>query len=142
MTELILERQLDAQLETVFAFVTRRENLLTWWGPEGMFVPVDNLDFTRTGPWHSTMENSNGEKFKVSGEVTRVEPPHLVAFTWGWHDEKDMRGHESEVVIRLEETGPQSTRLTLEHRGLADEESAKHHQMGWESSLRKLVSAF
>lgn len=141
MSELILERQIDAPLEIVFAFVTRRENLLKWWGPEGMFVPADDLDFTRCGPWHSTMENAKGEKFKVSGEVIQIEPPHLVAFTWGWHDAADVRGHESEVVIRLSEEGAQSTKLTLEHRGLADEESAKNHELGWTSSLRKLTSA-
>lgn len=142
MTTLTLERTLPAPLETVFDFVTREENLLKWWGPEGHYIPEGTLDFTRTGPWFSVMKNADGRTYKISGEVTKVSAPNLVAFTWGWHDEADQRGHESQVTIELTADGADRTHMTLRHEGLADEESRDNHQMGWTSSLRKLEAAF
>lgn len=134
----ILERVLPAAVEKVFAFVTRHENLLSWWGPEGTTLPDENLDFSRAGPWHSVMMNADGRRFKVSGQLTRVEPPNLVAFTWGWHDEDDRRGHESHVTIEISEAGPGRARLRLSHARLPDAEAKRLHGVGWTSSLGKL----
>ena len=88
------------------------------------------------------MQNAEGAKFKVSGQVTTVSPYDRVAFTWAWHDEKDQRGSESHVIIDLTEVAKDSTKLVLTHNDLADEESAKNHDMGWTSSLRKLERKF
>jgi uncharacterized protein YndB with AHSA1/START domain len=138
MTPVVMERILPAGVERVFDFVTRRENLLTWWGPEGVTLPDEALDFTRPGPWHSVMVNAKGQRFKVSGQVTKVKAPNLVAFTWGWHDEADRRGPESHVTIEISEAGPGKSRLVLSHIDLPDEEARKAHSEGWTSSLRKL----
>ena len=51
-------------------------------GPRGMHVPEHNLDFSRTGPWYSVMQNAEGQTYKVSGHVTHVDPPNSVGFTW------------------------------------------------------------
>lgn len=142
MTDLVLERIFAAPIDTVFDYISKEENLLKWWGPEGMHVPEGNLEFSRKGTWYSVMQNAEGKRFKVSGQVTKVSPPNLVAFTWGWHDEEDARGHESHVMIELEGAGEGQTRLTLAHRDLADDESAANHNMGWTSSLRKLEVIF
>ena len=143
MTEpLVIERVLAAPVERVFDFITQRDNLLKWWGPEGMTVPEETLDFTSTGPWHSVMMSAEGNRFKVSGEVTEVKAPNLVAFTWGWHDENDARGHESHVRLEVSSNGDGQTKLVLRHSDLADDESAKNHEMGWTSSLAKLERAF
>ncbi len=142
MTTLVLERVLAAPIATVFDFVTQERNLFEWWGPEGMTVPQGDLDFSRPGPWYSVMQNADGAKFKVSGQVTSVSPHDRVAFTWAWHDDQDQRGAESQVTIELTDTGQGSTRLVLTHSGLADDESAQNHEMGWTSSLRKLERKF
>ena len=137
MADLILERKLGAPIDRVFQFVTQPENLTQWWGPEGMTVPEGNLDFSRLGPWDSVMMDSEGQKYKVSGTVTAINAPTLVSFTWAWHDENDQRGHESRVTIELiEQSGGTLFRLT--HAGLADEESSKNHEQGWNSTLNKL----
>lgn len=141
MTDVILERILSAAVDRVFEFVTRHEHLVTWWGPEGMSLPEEALDFTRPGPWYSVMMNSQGQRYKVSGQVTSVRKPNLVAFTWGWHDENDRRGHESHVTIEISEAGPGKARLRLSHARLPDAEAAKSHEEGWTSTLTKLERA-
>jgi uncharacterized protein YndB with AHSA1/START domain len=139
MTDLVLERLLPAPIERVFDFVTRRHNVLSWWGPEGSSIPEEKLDFSRPGPWHSVFINADGKRYKVSGQVTSVKPPNLVAFTWGWHDAEDRRGRESHVTIEITEAGPDRSRLVLRHAELADQPAADAHRQGWESTLVKLV---
>ncbi|MGI9373726.1 MAG: SRPBCC family protein [Hyphomicrobiales bacterium] len=143
MTEdLVLERVFPATVERVFAFITQRDHLVTWWGPEGIELPDETLDFTKLGPWHSVMMNADGGRHKVSGEVTEVSPPNKIAFTWAWHDEDDQRGHESLVTIDISAEGDDATRFVLTQRSFASDESKTQHSFGWTSSLRKLESAF
>ena len=142
MNELIMERILPASAEQVFDFITKKDNLLKWWGPEGMSLPEEDLDFTRLGPWHSVMMNADGKRFKVSGQVTRLDPPKMVAFTWGWHDDQDQRGVESHVMLEVKPTDEGKAQLILTHTGLPDEEGPNTHEAGWTSSLRKLEHHF
>lgn len=138
MTDLKLERRLNAAPDRVFAFITRPQHVVSWWGPEGMTVPVRDMDFTRPGPWMSVMQSTDGRRFKVSGEVTEVAPNRHVSFTWAWHDEDDTRGHESHVTLSVVADGD-GTILTVDHRNLPDdEESGAEHEAGWTSSLNKL----
>jgi uncharacterized protein YndB with AHSA1/START domain len=137
MAEVKLERLLNAPIDRVFAFVTEPGNLAKWWGPEGMTLPDAHLDFRRKGEWHSVMMNAEGQRYKVSGQVTHVRPPHSVGFTWAWHDDTDKRGEESHVTITLAETADGKTAFTLTHAQLIGE-AALNHEQGWTSSLRKL----
>ncbi len=143
MTAVIMERVLPAPVETVFAFITKPENLVKWWGPEGMTCPDKDLDFSEVGRrWYSVMMNAQGQRFKVSGEVKEVKAPNLVAFTWGWHDDNDARGHESHVSLEVADAGDGKTRLTMTHEDLPDAESRENHSMGWTSTFVKLERAF
>lgn len=137
MTDVIVTRVFRAGLDHVYRYISKPEHILEWWGPEGLSVPVHNLDFSREGPWMSEMHAPDGRVFTVSGVVTRVDPPRAVEFTWAWHDEGGARGHESQVLIELEPAGDM-TRFTLTHSGLADQPSADSHTEGWTSSIRKL----
>ena len=140
MADLRLEREFPVSPESLFAWISEGSRLLQWWGPEGVHVPEHDLDFSRTGPWYSVMENGEGQQFKVSGHVTHVNAPKSVGFTWAWHDENDQRGAESHVTFSVEPT-PDGARLVLDHRELGDDEASRNHEMGWTSSLRKLEAA-
>ena len=141
MPTLTLERRLAAAPERVFDFVTKTENLLKWWGPEGCHVPEHQLSLEATGPWMSVMQNTEGQRFKVSGHVTHVDRPVSVGFTWAWHDETDRRGVESHVTIRLVPAQGGGTDLTITHVDLPDDETADNHNKGWTSTLNKLEAA-
>ena len=136
MSSLTLERNFPLDPETVFAFITQTQNLLKWWGPEGMTVPEHNLDLSKPGKWMSVMVNAEGGRHKVTGEVIKVDPPRSVEFTWGWHDENDARGHESRVRFEVAPDGQGGTRFRLIHTGLSDDEAAAGHTEGWTSALR------
>ena len=112
MSDLTLERTFAADPETVFSYVTEEENLLKWWGPEGMTVPEYVLDLTQPGPWSSVMVNAEGERYKVTGEVVAVDPPHSVELTWAWHDENEARGHESRFRFEVTPNGKKCLNLS------------------------------
>ena len=138
MTALTISRRFRAPPEKVFEYVSRTEHLLKWWGPEGTTLPEQHLAFDRPGPWMSVMMNAEGQRFKVSGHVTKVDPPHMVGFTWAWHDEHDKRGVESHVTIRLVPAANGGTEFELSHVDLPGDDVAANHEQGWSSSLRKL----
>jgi uncharacterized protein YndB with AHSA1/START domain len=132
-----MECEFAASPQKVFDFVSKTEHLLKWWGPENTTLPEHRLAFDRRGPWMTVMQNADGQRFKVSGQVTHVDPPNSIGFTWAWHDENDKRGVESHVTIRLVPAQNGGTRLHLSHVDLPDESVASHEQ-GWTSTLRKL----
>ena len=142
MADLELTRHYAASPAQVFAAVTQPDMLLSWWGPEGMTIEPDSLDFTRLGPWGSVMVNSEGQRFKVTGQVTHVDPPRSVGFTWAWHDEADTRGPESHVTFAVEDHPEGGTLFRLSHVDLPDGDAAAAHRMGWTSSLTKLDAQF
>ena len=138
MSDLTIERHFDADPEIVFAYLTETQKLLQWWGPEGITISEHSLDLSRPGPWNSTMVNAKGDIYKVSGEVIAVEDNTFIEFTWAWHDNNDMRGHESRVRFDVKPGTSGGTAFTLTQTGLADEDSAAAHDEGWTSSLAKL----
>lgn len=138
MSVLKIERTFPVEPEKVFAFVTQMDNLLKWWGPEGMSVREHNLDLSKPGAWSSTLVNAEGGLHKMSGEVVTVDPPKSVEFTLGWHNDNDERGHESVVRFEVRPNDAGGAHFLLIHSGLTDEESAANHGKGWSSSLRKL----
>lgn len=137
MADLQLTRDFPVSPDRLFAAVTQQADLLQWWGPEGMHCPEHALDLSKLGPWHSVMVNAEGERYKVSGQVTSYDPPRSVGFTWAWHDPEDNRGAESHVSFTVSGT-ESGSRLVLDHRELGDDEIAANHDKGWSSSLRKL----
>ncbi|WP_170754675.1 SRPBCC family protein [Ruegeria lacuscaerulensis] len=139
MADLKLERAYPLAPDDLYAWISTPDKLLQWWGPEGMHVPEHNLDFSRTGPWYSVMQNGEGQRFKVSGHVTHVDPPKSVAFTWGWHDDQDQRGAESHVMLVVE-AAEEGAKLIIDHRELGDDEIAANHSKGWTSTLNKLAA--
>ena len=138
MTDLRLEREFNVTPDRLFEVVSTQAGLLQWWGPETMFVSDHKLDFSHTGPWFSTIENSEGQHYKMSGQVTHVDPPKSVGFTWGWHDDSDRRGRESHVTFTVTAI-TNGARLTLDHRDLESGEQSESHEIGWASALRKLA---
>ncbi len=137
MSDLQLQRVFPVSPEKLFAWVTTPDKLLKWWGPEGVHIPEHDLDLSRTGPWFSVMQNSDGQQFHVSGQVTHVDVPKSVGFTWAWHDENGNRGAESHVTFTIAAT-ENGAMLLIDHRDLDGSEIASRHEQGWTSTLRKL----
>lgn len=138
MSTVKIERSFDADPATVFDYVSRTDFLLQWWGHEGMRITDHQLAFDRTGPWRSTLQGEGGVRYKMSGQVTHVDRPHSIGFTWAWHDENDVRGAESHVTFRLVPSQTGGTDFSLTHVDLPGDDVAANHTRGWTSTLGRL----
>jgi uncharacterized protein YndB with AHSA1/START domain len=108
--------EIDAPRERVFELVATPEGVAKW-APYTKFEPRvgGQYDFIK-GEWHAT------------GEITEIDPPRLVAYTWDWLNQP--LGVRTEVRFELEERDG-GTLLNLIHTGLPSEEQRQNHAHGW-----------
>lgn len=74
------------------------------------------------------------------GEYIHIDPPHQLAFTWGWEGDASVVPTGSTIVmfdLIPTETG---TLLTLTHRELPTFPSAGSHSRGWSHYLERLAT--
>lgn len=138
MSDAVIERHFKQTPDMVFRFLSQSDHILQWFGPDKGSVPDYSLNLGELGPWHAKMLGSNGQKYHVSGEVTSVDEPNFIEFSWGWSDEDGNRGHESNVRFEVSVADQGGTNFKLTHKDLPDEESAQNHVLGWTSNLERL----
>jgi uncharacterized protein YndB with AHSA1/START domain len=116
---LVFVRELKHPPETVWAALTRAEQLAAW----APFTADRDLD--RPGDATLTMIDGDGAE-PMPATVTMVEPPWLLEYTWG----EDRLRWQLEVV----DPGDAGTRLTLRHT-LTDREWLPKVAAGWHMCL-------
>ncbi len=117
-----------APVGEVFRYFTEPARMLEWHGVEVRLDPKPG------GEWW--VRHANGAV--LAGVFQEVEPPHLVAFTWGFEagDGATPAG-SSRVEVRLSAEGA-GTRIALRHTGFAVGDPVGD---GWHHFLPELVRA-
>lgn len=133
------ERLLPGPIERVWAYLTQSDKRAEWFAA-GEMAPRAGAEMELVFE-HSRLSPPGTpvpEKFRkydrriVSRHrITRVEPPHVLAFDWG--DE----ALPSEVEFVLSEEGDR-VRLVLTHRRLADRSAMRDVAGGWHAHLAVL----
>jgi uncharacterized protein YndB with AHSA1/START domain len=115
---------IQAAPDIVFRYFTDSERWAAWWGKGSTIDPRPGGAVTIVHP--------NG--VEIAGEVTAVEPPSRIGFTYGYVKGAPIPAGGSHVTIRLEPAARGATRLTLTHEfaetGVRDE-----HVQGWRYQL-------
>ncbi len=128
-----LSRHFKAPREIVFRAFTDPNELVRWWGPEGMDVPEIHVDLRAGGKWRTCMRSREGSLHCVGGVYREVAPPERLVMTWIW-EQGDMEGRETLVTFEFE-VSDGGTLLHLTHERLPSESSRDLHEGGWTSSL-------
>ncbi|WP_350334980.1 SRPBCC family protein [Coralliovum pocilloporae] len=132
-----LDREFNASPEQVYDAWTDPEQLVQWWGPEGMTIPDCRMDLRVGGHWTTTMLSAEGNRHTVQGVYTVLDRPHHIAFTWAWLYDEGL-GHETIVDVHLERTERGGTKLTMVQQIFAEEEHRNNHESGWSSTFNCL----
>jgi uncharacterized protein YndB with AHSA1/START domain len=132
---IVQEITIKGSAKRIFAALTNPEERVKWWGV-GRFQAIQmESDLRPGGKWAMRGTGIGGRPFSVVGEYRKVEPPHLLVFTWlpDWQDDA------TESLVRFdlnEKDGVTTVRLT--HSGLITERSRTSHR-GWPEILASLL---
>lgn len=141
-TSLTLVRHIRARPETVFAALTRPDQIAKWWGPDAGPVLRTEVDARIGGAFRIRFRMLDGSEHESFGTYLVFDPPRRLSMTWQWTgDEAGPEAGESRVDVALRpiESG---TELTFTHAQLPDEETRASHEEGWSGALDKLVALF
>jgi len=126
----------------VFEAITDPNQVLRWWGQQGLYRLTEWKAEVRTGgKWSSVGASADGNSFRVEGEYLEVDPPRLLVHTWRatWCGNLPtvVRWElEPTEVHGLHPSGPKKagtgTLLRIRHQGFGSvPEAAKNHANGW-----------
>lgn len=116
------ERLLPGPIERVWSYLTESEKRGKWLATGKMELRVGGkVELNFYHPNLSEEDDPIPEKYKhheegssMTGEITRIDPPRLLSYTWG-----EESGSDSEVTFELTPKG-EKVLLVLTHRNLGD----------------------
>ena len=72
---------------------------------------------------------------ELAGTFTEVTRPCRLAYTWRWTNDF---GSESHVLVEFLPEDERTSRLTIKHTGLRDQDDVNNHLQGWTDCLDRL----
>jgi uncharacterized protein YndB with AHSA1/START domain len=128
VTDVVVERDIAAPPDIVFAMFTDPALLVRWLGDTAELDPVPG------GVFRFTL----GDEDACRGHYVELDPPHRVTFTWGWERAEAIPVPAGSTAVTVELTPTDhGTHLTLTHRGVEGDIAALHAH-GWERFLSRL----
>jgi uncharacterized protein YndB with AHSA1/START domain len=137
-----LTRVLRAPPSVVFGAFSDPDELAKWWGPRGFRTPSLELRARVGERYRIEMQPPAGERFFLTGEVSDIDPPSRLAFTFVW-EQPNPDDVETQVGLSLRDLG-ESTEVEFTQGVFKTEERRALHHDGWSDSfdkLERLISA-
>jgi uncharacterized protein YndB with AHSA1/START domain len=135
--KLSVTRVIKAPVDLVFRAWTEPEQLRQWFSPDEVECRNLTADIKTGGAFRIHMVSKKGDHIAI-GKYLEIIPNKRLQFSWSW---ENYAMPDSIVTIELEDLGS-STRLTLRHEGLPDQEDAEQHTEGWTEIVEKCVKRF
>ena len=134
-----IKRVIAAGPEAVFDAWTQPEHLRQWSAPEGMDIPISEVDLTVGGRFVLQMQNAEGGKHTARGIYREIERPRRLVYSWSWDEHPDHGESLIEIEFKAVDGG---TEVTMVHSGHPDEKSMTDHEGGWVSCLNRLEGLY
>lgn len=145
--ELLMTRTFDAPRDMVFEAWTTPDLVKQWWGPQGVFIPVCEMDVRPGGKMRIVMEagealgNFKGTQWPMDGEFVEIDKPSKIVFTANAINEgKAVLEHQTTVTFEEKDGKTEMTVHVQVTKVLPGSEFAiKGMEQGWNQQLDKLV---
>jgi uncharacterized protein YndB with AHSA1/START domain len=132
--KLTVTRVINAPCEMVFRAWTEPKQLAQWFSPVEVECRSLTAEIIIGGAFRIHMVSKTGDHIAY-GKYKQIVPNKRVQFTWQW---ESYAMPDSTVTVDFEDLG-KTTRLTLVHEGLPDQEDADQHGHGWNSMVEKFA---
>ena len=134
--EVVVERDIKASRERVFAAWTDINQASLWWMPKDFTLLSCEMDVRPGGRWRREMRAADGGVFVKHGVYREIRPPERLVFTYLTED-GELANRETVVTVTLAEI-PGGTRLTLRQTGLTSDAGLMSHRTGWTGAVDRL----
>ncbi len=131
---LVITRVFAAPCALVFRAWTDPKQMVQWWSPQEIECRSVSADLKIGGAYRIHMVSEKGDHIAV-GKYLEIIPNKLVKFSWQW---ENYAIPDSVVTVEFEDLG-KTTRLTLTHEGVPDQEDLADHKRGWTSAIEKFA---
>lgn len=122
MKTIVIERDLDAPRELVFAAFTDPKHLAQWWGPDGFTTTTSRFEFRKGGVWRFVMHGPDGRDYQNLITFDEIIAPERIAYRHGGGD--DVEPVQFNTTLTFEDLGGK-TRLTWHGTFPSAEERAR-----------------
>jgi glutathione S-transferase len=132
---LVVRRTIQATPERLFDAWTKPEQLVEWWGPDGVACIAPSVDLRVGGRYRIGNRMPDGSEIWIIGEFETIERPHLLAYTWCLEGNA---GDVERVTVRFE-SQDEGTEVIVTHERVANETLRDQHRQGWHGCLEGLA---
>ena len=132
--KLTVTRVIAAPCAMVFRAWTDPKQLSQWFGPQDVQLVNLTAEVKVGGTFRIQMTSAKGDHIAI-GKYTEIVPNRRLRFTWSW---EHYAMPDSMVTVDFEDL-VKTTRLTLLHEGLPDQEDVDQHTHGWTSLVEKFA---
>jgi len=139
--ELVINRDIGAPRETVFAAWTDPRRAAAWWCPSDCTLVSCEMDVRPGGRWRRRMRGPGGDVIAKFGVYREVVAPSRLVFTYATDYANGTSDPETVVSLAFADLGGGRTRLTLWHTGFETVPMRDSHIGGWTTTMARLAAA-
>lgn len=130
-----MQKLIPASPARLFRAWTNPEELIKWWGPEGVRCVSAEVDAQVGGRYRIGNELHDGSILWISGEFDVVDAPRQLRFTWIVETENP----STERVTVQFEPHEDGTRVILTHELIPTDLLRDKHALGWAGCMQGLA---
>lgn len=132
---LVVRRTIRARPETLFAAWTDPQQLMRWWGPEGVSCTAAEIDLRVGGSYRIANRMPDGSTLWIAGEFELIEPPSRLIYSW----RLEIPGASTERVSVSFVPCDTATEVIVTHERIASTPARTQHERGWVDCLAGLA---
>jgi uncharacterized protein YndB with AHSA1/START domain len=132
---LVVRRTIRARPEALFAAWTDPQQLVRWWGPEGVTCAAAEIDLRIGGSYRIANRMPDGSTLWIAGEFELIEPPSRLIYSWRLEIPEASTERVSVSFVPRDSV----TEVIVTHERIASMVARTRHESGWIGCLAGLA---